>query len=361
MTSFFSRLSYTFGNEDPTTEHKALNIQESDNVVCITASGDRPLQASVNACKSIVTVDANPLQNYLFDLKKVAIATLSYDEYLDFLGATECSPLKRITIYNEIKHLLTTPAKDFWNRNPKIIQKGVLYQGTIEKFTKAFSPILNVLRGKKIAQLFNFDCIKEQEKFVKESWDTKSWRRLFDIVLNPLVAKIILNDPATYENTDSNEKKGQYVCQRMTDCLSKTLAKKNPFISLILKGRVEKDAFPLYLTEDGQKKIQKNVHQIEYKTKGIIEYLESAPENYFNCFSLSDVASYLDEKNFHRLLKAVHRTAAPSARFCMRQFLSSYQIPVELSNVFVRDKELEKIGKEDQCFLYKFTIGTINK
>ena len=43
MTFFFSRLSYSFGNEDWRTEKRALGIRPHDQVLCITASGDRPL------------------------------------------------------------------------------------------------------------------------------------------------------------------------------------------------------------------------------------------------------------------------------------------------------------------------------
>jgi hypothetical protein len=72
------------------------------------------------------------------------------------------------------------------------------------------------------------------------------------------------------------------------------------------------------------------------------------------------VVSYLSYDEFVRLLKAVVHTAKPDARFCLRQFLSRYQIPVELKTHFQREPDLEsKLEKEDRAFVYQFTVGRI--
>ena len=87
MNDFFSRLSYSFGNEDWNTEYQALKVKPSDKVVCITASGGRPLNLLLQDCEQVVTVDANKIQNYLLKLKSAALKEVDYEEYLDFLVA----------------------------------------------------------------------------------------------------------------------------------------------------------------------------------------------------------------------------------------------------------------------------------
>src|SRR5262245_40473083 len=94
MSNFFKRLSYSFGNEDWITEKEALKIQPQNRVLCITASGDRPLHLLLNECQEIVSLDANSTQNYLLDLKMQAIQHLDFEEYLAFLGVTPCSSRK---------------------------------------------------------------------------------------------------------------------------------------------------------------------------------------------------------------------------------------------------------------------------
>lgn len=63
MGLFYSRLSYSIGNEDWKTEQKALQITPEDRILCVTASGDRPLNLLYSNCKEIVSVDANPFKN----------------------------------------------------------------------------------------------------------------------------------------------------------------------------------------------------------------------------------------------------------------------------------------------------------
>ena len=99
MASFFSQLRYSFGNEDWQTEKEALDIKPQDVVLCITASGDRPLNLLTRECQRMVCVDANRIQNHLLELKAAAIAVLDYKTILDLLelfpiiiGRNYCAP-----------------------------------------------------------------------------------------------------------------------------------------------------------------------------------------------------------------------------------------------------------------------------
>ena len=83
---FYQRLSYSFGNEDPITEQRALKIQPTDTVVCVTASGDRPLNLLVDDCKKIYSIDINPIQNHLLELKKHAMKELDFEDYLSLVS-----------------------------------------------------------------------------------------------------------------------------------------------------------------------------------------------------------------------------------------------------------------------------------
>ena len=54
------------------------------------------------------------------------------------------------------------------------------------------------------------------------------------------------------------------------------------------------------------------------------------------------------------------KSAKPGARFCLRQFMSAYDIPDDLQPYFTRDTSLEKhLECMDNCFIYRFYVGTI--
>lgn len=360
MDNFFSRLSYSLGNEDWVTEQQALQIQPHDTVLCITASGDRPLNLLNNECSKIISIDANPIQNYLLELKVAAMQVFDYEHYLSFLGGMENRNRKED--FKRLLPYLSQEAAEFWMKNQKMILNGVLYQGSIEKLTKVISVVVGLLRRKNIKKLFAIDDLEEQRRFVKEHWDKKWWRKVFELVLNPSISKHIVSDDPGLVNVGTSIKPGTYIYDRMLACLDRGLAKQNALFSLIFQGHVPAEAFSPYLTKEGTRNIKKRINRLKIQTGEVVQYLESIDQPTFDCFSLSDIASYMDYPHFERLLKAIYKTAKPGARFCIRQFMSSQQMPKEIQPFFVRDVSLEKkLEKEDRCFLYRFLTGTIYK
>jgi len=361
MSNFFSRLSYSFGNEDWITESKALKIKRGDRVLCITASGDRPFHLLLDDCRELVAIDINPIQNHLLSLKCAAMRRLDYENYLSFLGAQ--SGGNRIATLNKLTPDMPQEAAHFWQKNHIPVAKGVLYQGAVEKFSYQASRAINFFRGKKVDYLFGINDINKQKDFVKRHWDTFIWRRSFDIILHPLFTRLVVRDPGLYNHIKPSLHISSYIYQSMHACLNRCLAKENALISLILKGDVSKDAYPAYLTEKGHRIIRKRLDRItRVVTMDLIHYLEGCPDESFDCFSLSDVASYITQQDFVKLMNAVYRTAKPGARFSIRQFMSHHKIPEAIAPYFQRDKRLEKqLEIEDRCFLYRFMTGTIIK
>lgn len=360
MGSFFSRLSYSFGNEDWETEQEALNIQKGDRVVCITGSGDRPLHLLMSEGEEVVSVDANPYQNQLLNLKAAALQALDHHQYLSFLGARKGdAPL---TLYPKLIAHLPPGSAQFWNAHLGMVAKGVLYQGSIEKLCQILAFLIGCLRRKKVQKLFEFEDIEEQKEFIRQEWDTPMWRGAFAIALHPLVTRMFVKDPGLYNHLGKDIRPSEYVRDRINKGLGMHLAKNAMLVNLAFKGKVPERALPPYLQRGESELIKARLSHLKVQNSDILTYLESMPDASFDAFSLSDVASYLSENDFFRLTKAILRTAKPKARFCMRQFMSNHQIPTELAKHFKRDRKLEKkLEAEDNCFVYRFTVGEVKK
>ncbi len=357
MGNFYTRLSYSFGNEDWKTEQQALQIKPTHRVLCVTASGDRPLNLLSVPCKEIVTIDANPIQNALFDLKVAALKSFDYDEYLAFLGLNPMK--KRLNHYDKIRKHLSHSSDQLWQQHRSKIQKGVLFEGAIEKMAKFTSTIARTCRKKKIEKLFSFDDLNEQIAFVKKEFDTRSWQAIFTFV-HPF--RRFLKDPGLYEYVDSNIHVGKFLHFRINRYLNQALAKESVLMSLILKGNLDRKHLPPYLSEKYVPIIKKQLDRICFETIDLISYLERAPDNSFDCFSMSDVASYIPKAVFERMVTSLVRVAKPGSRFCIRQFLTNYTIPKHLEKFFKRDKKLEtKLEHEDNCLVYHFIVGEVVK
>lgn len=360
MKQFFSRLSYSFGNEDWQTEKEALKIQPNDRIVCVTASGDRPLNLLLNECKEIAAVDLNPIQNYLLNLKMAAMEHLDYKEYLAFLGVNASN--KRAYWLKHLSSHLPEPARAYWKRYHRKIENGILYQGTMERSAFWWAKAMGVWRKKKIAKLFQFDDISEQQQFVNKEWNSFIWKKTFEIMLHPKVSKLWINDPGLYAHLGPTIHPGLYLYQRINTSLNRHLAKENPVLSILFQGYVSKEAFPPYLTLEGTQNIRPRLGKIAVHDYDLIGFLNKQHDNYFDCYSISDVASYLNPQQYQHLLNAIFRTARPGARFCLRQFLSGYTIPDKWKGNFCRDTQLEKqLEAQDKTVIYRFMVGTIRK
>jgi S-adenosylmethionine-diacylglycerol 3-amino-3-carboxypropyl transferase len=355
---FFTRLSYSFGNEDHSSELQALEVQRNHRVVCISASGDRPLHLLLNTCKEVVAIDANHTQNCLLQLKCAAMHGLNYDQYLAFLGLIPCADRKKL--FYQLLPSLGSGAADCWTKNLSMISKGIIYQGATEQWVRKVSFLIRLMRSREVNALFSAKDLKEQKFFLQNDWNHGLWKRAFNLFLHPWITSRFLKDPGIYSNVDPSIQPGCYIYDRLMNCLNYSLAKENPLISIIFQGKVFQEGYPPYLTPEGVTKIKSNLDKLTIETMDVIDFLESSPPNSFHSFSLSDVVSYMTYEDYCRLLRAIQRTAVPGARFCIRQFMSRYQIPLEAASCFKRDRILEKkLEEEDKAFVYHFTVGSV--
>ena len=360
MANFYKRLSYSFGNEDWNTEQQALQIEPENKVLCITASGDRPLHLLMNDCSEVIAVDANPIQNHLLHLKSAAMQALDYDHYLAFLGMKP-SKNRQELLRKLLPHMEPTSAHH-WLKHENTVSKGVIYRGATERWAYRVSLIFRMMRHKEIHTLFTFNDLHQQQIFIRKKWNHKFWKNVFKIGLNPWITRVFFKDPGTYAHFDRSIEPGNYIYERMMTCLESCLAKENPLISIIFKGEVGKDAYPPYLLPSEVNLIKKRLNRLKIKTADVIKYLENVPEKSIDRFSLSDVASYMDHESYVRMMRALYKAARPGARFCMRQFMSRYKIPANLEPCFKLDQKLaHQLEKEDRAFVYHFTIGSVIK
>lgn len=359
MERFYHRLSYSLGNEDWKTEEKALCIRPEDSVLAITASGDRPLNLLHSDCHKIVSIDANPFQTALCDLKKAAIGALDYDLYLSFIGLKPCNTRKEIL--SKIEHTMPEESVKLWRRHSGKIENGILYQGWLERCCKIASSLIRICNKKKIDPLFSFDTLEEQRSYVEHSWNGDVWRKILTYALNPLVTRFFFSDPGLYAYLGPHMRASTYLYNRIEESLKRIPIRENIILSLVFQGKIFEDAYSPYLQKESFLTIKNRLSKLTCTTKDALSFLQNAPSKSFDCYSLSDIASYMSKTAFEHLLAEMIRTARPKARFCIREFMSSHTIPTPLSSHFTRNYALEQeLEAQDRCFIYRFKVGTLN-
>jgi len=358
---FNQKINYSSCNEDTFSELKALRIKNDDVVLTITGSGARVLGLLIAQPKKIISIDMNPLQNYLLELKIAAIKSLSYEKYIEFLGLQDCR--HRISIYRQIRSKLSHQARNYWDSQTKMIKRRIVYQGRWERYFKRLSVVVKIFRRKKIKKLFSFVDIENQRDFCRKEWNTRGWKLFLNLVCRRFFWKFSYGDPGFYQYVPESFPVGDYIFERMSKSLETYLAKENHFFSLLILNKyINKKAFPIHLQKKYYSLIKKNVSRIEIVTDSLQHYLENMPEKSIDKFSLSDISSYTSNENYLSILKSCLRVSKSNGLFCLRHFLVKRDIPEALRKKILLFPILqEELAETDLSFSFTFTVGQVRK
>lgn len=353
---------YTSCDEDSWSELRALELQQDDVVLSITGSGCRTLNLLVDGPGKVVSVDANPLQSYLLELKLAGIRNFAYDKFAKFIGLHPSDD--RVELYDAVRADLSDPARSFWDVNRHVVRDGVLYSGAHERFYEKYvGQLLRQLRPTKVRQFFQQTSLEDQVRFYDKKWDTLAWRIASFAASQPWIMKLLLGDPSYFAHVERKGSVGDYLNDSIRELLHNHLASESHLLALIFFGHyLNDDAVPPFLSPKYYDAVRAHADAVEVVTEPIDTFLLKTPESTFSKYSLSDITGWTKPAHFTRILGDVIRTAKPGGRFCYRNFLSDRQLPRELlDSVTVRDELAVKLRRDDLAFAFTFVVADVEK
>ena len=278
---------------------------------------------------------------------------LSHQEYLEFIGLKNSE--KRLQVYRSFKEDLTIAAKEFWDQNSKLIKNGFLNRGRYEKFVKLVSKFISFTMGRKrINDLFNIKDIDEQKIVYQEKWNIRRTRFIFNLFFNKdILAKLGLK--ADYFHfDDGSDSFAESFFNRFSKVVRDIPAYSNYFLHLYLKGTYRSlNEVPDYLLENNFNLIKSRLDRIKIVTDDAKNWLSGMPDNFLNCFSLSNICELMNLDDTLKLFSEVKRTAYPEARICFRNLMITREVPEILRHEIIKDEELSKtIFNNDRSFVY---------
>jgi S-adenosylmethionine-diacylglycerol 3-amino-3-carboxypropyl transferase len=357
------KLVFTHNWEDPECDQAALKIKSNNAVLAITSGGCNVLGFLLFDPEVIYSIDINPTQAYLLELKIAAIKSLEFDEFIAFAGLKEHT--NRLKLFEKLKPLLSNNALEFWNQQAKIISHGFIMQGKYERFIKLAGKLIKLLQGRKrVLGLFTERSKQEQEIYFDKVWNTKRFRLLFDILFNKrMLAKRGLS--ADYFHFDDGSKSfAENFYNRSKKAFRHLPVKNNYFVSLYLLGKYSNDQeVPAYLKRENYELIRSRVHRIKNITAEAQSWIDTMPAESIDCFALSNICELMSEKETTRLFTAVYRTARPGGRVIFRNLMIPREVPETLKDSIVKDEPLSvQIYENDRSFVYgKVAAYSINK
>lgn len=382
-----SKIPYTNFCEDPEIIQKALRIKPDDIVLSITSSGCNVLNLLLSNPKKIISLDANPYQNYLLELKIRGIQNLDHIDFLKLMGTIPSN--KRLEIFNSIKNKLNRDTRLFWDSQTHLIKKGITYDKI--HFSKMFRKYMIFLKGKKIIEnFFKCETLEGQKNYFYKNIDGFPWR-LFQKSLgntNLYIIKLCINDVLenifrkkniVTENIIVNKtrregfkiffrymqklyhlkdrvKKAEYIFTNIP-------IKNNYFASLMLLGYYfNDDCFPPYLKKTSFPVLKRKVDRIEIQTSTLQNFLKKQQDGSISKFNLSNILDWMDYKEFKEQLYEISRIGKNQAKLCYFSTRIDRDMPKDIEKIKSEKRLANLLLNEGRTLLYgTFEIGEICK
>ena len=348
-----SKLVFTHNWEDPESDQSALRIKSNDVVQAITSGGCNVLGFLMFDPKEIYSVDINPAQSHLLELKIAAIKLFGFKEFIAFAGLADCE--NRLALYNKLKTSLTRAAAIFWDEHTKIIQSGFIMNGKYERFIKLAGKLIWLLQGRKrVLGLFENKTIEEQQKYFDQVWNTRRFNYLFKVLFNKrmLANRGLVADYFSFDDGSKSFADSFYI--RAKKAFRDIPVQGNYFLSLYLLGKF-RDVYevPEYLKEENFKTIKSRIDRIKVITIGAQNWIDTMPDQSIDCFALSNISELMSEQETHALFTGVARTAKDGARIIFRNLMIPREVPEDLQVSIKKDQLLsKKLYQNDRSFVY---------
>lgn len=347
-------------NEDTRSDLVALGSLRDATVFCVTAGGGRVLGLLVDRPKAIVAVDLNPAQNALLELKLEAMRHLDHAGYLRFLGVRPDS--SRLATYERLRRHLSPGAQGFFDRNAGAVERGVLFEGRLERYLRRVATVIRIATPLGLNGLLTAVDLETQRAFV-DRIDTRVFRFFIHNLVRRSVLSLFSGDPGFFRYLPEEMPLHSVLYDRIFTYLRTHLLRDNPLLQLVFFGRyVWEPALPIYLHSGTYESVKAALAEVgvEIVTATVEETLQHAGPDRFDAYSLSDISSYLDDDAHHRLFEHTLATARRGARVCSRSNIHHRPLAEEHAARFVRSTDKERaLRLDDHACVHEFFVGSV--
>jgi betaine lipid synthase len=249
--------------EDPDVDHKVLDISSSDVCLTLTSGGCNALNLLLKGAQEVVSVDVNPAQTALLELKCVAIKYLNYDDFWKMFGEGKHEDFNDI-FDNKLAPFLSESSRRFWERKRHYFKDGLYYHGSMGKISKVIQLTSSLLGiSDEIKNVVEAQTLEQQIAQFESLVKTVTFQ---SDVLNSYIEKIIsmlaLNRTVAWFAGGVPKKQFQLIKDDGTDILSyfkrciinmlysSHINSENYFYYNLFMGRYTKECCPAYLKQE---------------------------------------------------------------------------------------------------------------
>jgi S-adenosylmethionine-diacylglycerol 3-amino-3-carboxypropyl transferase len=344
----FDYIRYANCWEDPALLLAGLQPKKGEKICSIASGGCNSFSLLTTSPELLVAVDVSQVQLFLVELKIEAIRALEREEFMQFVGFLPKQ--NRWKTYQLIRSRLSSGAQHWWDGQSALIEQGIIYGGKFERyflhFKKWLMPLIHSTNT--CEALFETKTADEQALFYQKTWDNWRWRALFRLFFGKTMMGWLGRDPAFFKHVERPV--GEYILEKTSAHLSTPLAQQNFMLHFCTLGHFG-ILPPDYVSVENYPIVRRNLNQIVLQ-KG---FAEEASNKFgkFDCFNLSNIFEYLDEKTVQKVSTGLLAGAKPDARFAYWNLM----VPRQLSWYFPEQIQFsvsksDELTQQDRGFFY---------
>jgi betaine lipid synthase len=316
---------YTQSWEDPDPDHKVLRVNSGDVCLTLTSGGCNALNLLLHGAASVVSVDCNPAQSSLLELKAAALKQLDYEDVWLLFGEGR-HPCARQLFEDRLSPLLSQKAIAFWRPRLWYFKQGLYYQGGMGKLCWVMQ-ILIMLVGLKptVDRLCHAPTLEAQRRV----WDSvalvrfaKHGPRALVWLFSKALALFLFNRPVLwfgggvpckqYELIVRDGVPIEHYLARTVDGVaeSSSLRKENYFYYNCLQGRFLRDNCPAFLRAENAARL-KEEKLLDRLTVASGYFLDELNARTYDKVILMDHVDWLDSATAEGVAEALGRQVRP--------------------------------------------------
>lgn len=325
---YFSDLNYTLANEDTRIEQILLAQTSKDKVFSISGSGARCLPLIGEHPQEMVIVDMSPTQLFLAELKVQAMKSLSYEEYLFFMGYRGALPggpadigNSRLELFSKI--LISDEASQYWTSRKKGWEKaGFIRLGKWESHFQKIGVLFRDYLQCDFMPIFMAENLEDQKYLFEKHWPAIRWNSFLRLVASEYVFnKFLYKGHFSGQESRRTDQRApwQMIDDEFKRIFRTQLVRKNYFFQMLFLGRIWfEEGLPLEAHREVYEKVRAAQTRVQYRSANLLEVL---PEKSWDFISLSDTISYLDSDSANQILQRLPRDIRKGSFVVIRSFL----------------------------------------
>ncbi|MFZ5949997.1 MAG: DUF3419 family protein [Candidatus Rifleibacteriota bacterium] len=311
---FFKEVGYTTVWEDERIIAEGLNPQKGERVLSITSGGDFSLQCILSGA-DVISLDFNPRQNFLLEMKKAAALCLEFEEIWRFLGLKPCT--NREQLFTRVSQYLSEDAKSYWKAHHEKVCSGIMLSGRQDRYLRLVAKVIKLIQGREsIKKIFSASDLKVQQNIYDKNWNIWLWRCFGSLIFNQQIMNHFFHkDHFRYAQKDEHP---ALIFRKQTERIFRDVPLKDNFYLFFAfhKTYPGPENCPAWLKKSNFRALQQNIERLSIISGELEQFIFSQPDNSIDCFNFSNIFDWIDENNFVRLMRETARVAKNGARLC---------------------------------------------